>query len=396
MQHHVYTGKFTYQRVRDTIETMLLNGEFAVGDRLPPIRELAGRFGCNYHTVRKGLESLIRDSWLESRNGSGVFVKGGSRTLAAEPTAPGAESVLAVVCHPLMQPNDSRFIASLHDSAEAKGLNLELHTVSSFAQPEKIFDRIALRGCLAVLLPLLRSDDCVEEIAACVGNYPMPFVVGTPFPGLEACCYESPEVFGLSTVRAMRTVFRYAFRLGFRHIALLLPAEETVKTVAHYLMGYADECRRHDRPFDLALCENVPGAMDALLADWERFRGGLSVICYDDEIAVRLYEAARRNGWTIPGDIAVVGLGDTPLAGEANPPLSSVEFPYDYVTRAMVDCALALRTGESSQLTLPVWQGLVVRQSCGGVRRAGSVAEAQKLLEQIRLEIQNEPLEGAK
>ena len=149
MNHYAESGKFAYQRVRSAIETMLTHGELAVGDRLPPIRELAVRFGCNYHTVRKGLESLINDSLLESRTGSGVFVRAGSRTLST-PIPPGAESVLAVICHPPMLPNDSQFIASLHEQAEKRNLNLELHTVTSFSRPERIFDRIAVRGCLAV------------------------------------------------------------------------------------------------------------------------------------------------------------------------------------------------------------------------------------------------------
>lgn len=392
MSCHTRVERFTYQRVRDTIENMLTYGELAIGDRLPPIRELAERFGCNYHTVRKGMESLIREEFLESRSGSGVFVRGGSRTIPTDPAAPGADSALAVVCHPPMSPTDVRFIAALHESAEKREFNLELHTVSSFAGPERIFDRIVLRGCSAILLPLLRSDDHIEEIARCIGKYPVPFVVGTSYPGLERYCYESHEVFGLSTQRAVEMVFLYFLRLGYGNIALLLPAEQAARTVLNYVTGYMEQCKKHDIAIRLELCEQLPGAADALLRKWEKQRGDIALICYDDDIAVRLMESARRAGWEIPGELALTGLGDTPVAAGAMPALSSVTFPFDYVTDAIVDCALALKSGGSAQLKQPVYQELVVRESCGGLRRIGREG-VDRLLKEIRSAIQEQTAE---
>ena len=388
MNHYTEPGKFAYQRVRTAIETMLTHGELTVGDRLPPIRELAVRFGCNYHTVRKGLESLINDSLLESRTGSGVFVRAGSRTLAVT-VPPGAETVLAVICHPPMLPNDSQFIASLHEQAEKRHLNLELHTVSSFSRPDRIFDRIAVRGCLAVLLPLLRSDDNIDEIAGCIGRYPMPFVVGTPFPGLEAYCYESPEIFGLSTSRAVEAEFLYFRALGFNNIVLLLPADEAVRTVSSLITPYMHRCAEAGVPMRLSLAERLPDALDRFLAGMAELRGDLAVICYDDEIAARLIDSARRRNWHVPDDVALIGLGDTSLAAATNPGLTSVVFPYEYVTGSMIDCALALSSGKSAQQHIPVWQPIVIRESCGGAGRVGRET-AKEILEQIRLQLQQE------
>ena len=391
MSRHTWTEEFTYQRVRSTIENMLLHGELTVGDRLPPIRELAKRFGCNYHTVRKGMEALIEKDFLESRNGSGIYVRGGSRTIPANQAAYGAESALAVVCHPPVLPTDVRFIAALHESAERRGLNMELHTVSSFANPGRIFDRILLRGCAAILLPLLRSDDHIAEIAECIGQYSVPFAVGTPYPGLEKYCYESRDVFGLSTQRAVEMVFQYFLRLGYSNIALLLPAEQAAKTVINYISGYMGQCKECDITIRLELCEHLPGFADPLLRKWENLRGDLAVICYDDDIAIRLMESTRRAGWNIPEDLALTGLGDTAAAAGATPPLSSVQFPYDYVTGAIIDRAFALKSGTPVQSRQPVYQELAVRESCGGIRRIGR-RETELLLKNIHVSIKTEHL----
>ena len=56
------------------LKAALDDGEWAVGDRLPPERELAGRYGCSLITVRRALDELSREQRLERTRGRGTFV----------------------------------------------------------------------------------------------------------------------------------------------------------------------------------------------------------------------------------------------------------------------------------------------------------------------------------
>jgi GntR family transcriptional regulator len=65
----------------------ILSGDLAPGQRLPSTRELARRFKLHPNTASAGYRQLEREGWLESRRGSGVFVRTGKDKAGAQPPA---------------------------------------------------------------------------------------------------------------------------------------------------------------------------------------------------------------------------------------------------------------------------------------------------------------------
>ncbi|WP_148251960.1 GntR family transcriptional regulator [Aidingimonas lacisalsi] len=72
-----------YQRVRqprladvitERLEAMLLEGSLKPGQRLPPERELAERFGVSRPSLREAIQKLAARGLLSSRQGGGTFV----------------------------------------------------------------------------------------------------------------------------------------------------------------------------------------------------------------------------------------------------------------------------------------------------------------------------------
>jgi GntR family transcriptional regulator len=56
------------------LKAALDEGEWGIGDQLPPERELAVRYGCSLITVRRALDELTREQRLERTRGRGTFV----------------------------------------------------------------------------------------------------------------------------------------------------------------------------------------------------------------------------------------------------------------------------------------------------------------------------------
>jgi GntR family transcriptional regulator len=64
-----------YQQVIQAVKIETLSGRLRDGDRLPPIRELAKILKLNPNTVAKAYYTLEEDGFVQSRPGSGNWIK---------------------------------------------------------------------------------------------------------------------------------------------------------------------------------------------------------------------------------------------------------------------------------------------------------------------------------
>ena len=64
-----------YRQIADQLRLLIEAGEFPVGARLPPERDLALKLGVSRPSVREALIALEVEGWVEVRMGSGVYVQ---------------------------------------------------------------------------------------------------------------------------------------------------------------------------------------------------------------------------------------------------------------------------------------------------------------------------------
>jgi GntR family transcriptional repressor for pyruvate dehydrogenase complex len=77
-------------RLARRLRTMIRRGDYHVGDRLPPIMDMAKSFGVGHPTVREALKQLETIGMVEIRHGSGVYVIRSDEVLVlASPDYPG-------------------------------------------------------------------------------------------------------------------------------------------------------------------------------------------------------------------------------------------------------------------------------------------------------------------
>lgn len=68
------SGNRLYRQVVEQISQLIESGEYAVGSRLPPERELAERFGVSRPTIREAVIALEAIGKIAVKTGSGMYV----------------------------------------------------------------------------------------------------------------------------------------------------------------------------------------------------------------------------------------------------------------------------------------------------------------------------------
>ncbi|TVY08458.1 FadR/GntR family transcriptional regulator [Paenibacillus cremeus] len=63
-----------YEVIADTLRDQIIQGEWAVGSRLPSVEQLAVLHGVGRSTIREALMSLKAHGWVDVKHGGGTFV----------------------------------------------------------------------------------------------------------------------------------------------------------------------------------------------------------------------------------------------------------------------------------------------------------------------------------
>jgi LacI family transcriptional regulator len=133
-------------------------------------------------------------------------------------------------------------------------------------------------------------------------------------------------------VQGGRTATELLLRKGHRRIGFINTVDP-IPAARGRLTGYQQALAAYDVPFDPQLvhvglnsaAEGFRGAMD-LLQMPER---PTALFCFKDTMAMGVYDAVKKLGLKIPGDIAIVGFDNHELiAAELYPPLTSMELPH--------------------------------------------------------------------
>jgi len=83
MADQVYSErkKYLYSEIVEKIQAMIRNGDFKVGEKIPPERTLAETFRVSRNCIRQAVQALAEKNILESRQGDGTYVRAVDQSL---------------------------------------------------------------------------------------------------------------------------------------------------------------------------------------------------------------------------------------------------------------------------------------------------------------------------
>jgi DNA-binding LacI/PurR family transcriptional regulator len=251
------------------------------------------------------------------------------------------------------------FFAQVIVGASAALEKTDLHLVLSLAMSEhgqrRLQTFLQTRGADGVMVVATRGVDPLIDIAARSG---LPTVfVGLPAHGAP------PYYVDVDNAAGSRTATEHLLRGGRRRIAMITgPLDTAVGRERH--RGYAEALLLAG----LEPCATEPGdfmeasgvaAMRALL----QARPDLdAVVAANDNMAAGALRVLREAGRTVPGDVAVVGFDDMPIAMHTDPKLTTIHQPVQALGRESARMLIELLDGaQPDSFILPT--KIVVRES---------------------------------
>lgn len=250
-------------------------------------------------------------------------------------------------------------LGSIADALTERGYDMLLSRVDAreLDSASRLYN--AGRAAGIVLIGQWRHHDQLNEMA----QHGLPIVVwGAQLPEQRYCTV------GCDNVAGGQLATEHLIATGRRRIAFI--GDTGLPEAAHRLDGYRRALLAHGLPFDEQLCvpasflaEGARHAVQALIARGRPFD---AVFACSDVLAMTAISSLEEQGFSVPGQVAVVGYDDIEMASNFHPPLTTVRQPIEAGGRELVATLLELvEQGASASRLLPTQ--LVVRQSSAAV-----------------------------
>ncbi|MER5352498.1 LacI family DNA-binding transcriptional regulator [Kitasatospora sp. NPDC002551] len=331
----------------------------------PTLEEVAARAGVGRGTVSRVINGSPRVS-EQAREAVGRAVAelgyvpnraaralAGSRTDAVALVVPETEARL------FAEPYFLDIIRGVSAELAAADKQLLLTLIRTEQERQRFEQYLAAQRVDGVLMVSVHRDDPLPDLARELG---LPTVLnGRRSPDEPASYVDSDNV------GAGRSAVEHLAGRGRRRIATITGPPD-MEAARGRLAGYREGLAAAGLPVDELLVATgdftEEGGRRAMTALLERRPDLDAVFAASDVTAVGARAALRAHGLAVPGDVALVGVDDSPMARHLDPPLTSVRQPIEEMGRAMAAALLRQIAGEEaepSRLVLPT--ELVVRES---------------------------------
>ena len=169
---------------------------------------------------------------------------------------------------------------------------------------------------------------------------------------------------------AAQRAVEHLVKLGHEKIACITNAALSYTAAADRMSGYRETLATHDIPYDEALVRygdfNPESGYQQMKDMLLREPLPSAVFVASDVVAIGAKAAIVEAGFNIPGDVAMVGFDDIPLARYLDPPLTTVRLPASELATRASQVLIQLIQGKKPKKKLVLLDSqLIVRRSCG-------------------------------
>ncbi len=256
----------------------------------------------------------------------------------------------------------SDVVRGLSEVAQERGFRLLLHPFEEIGKSEAYVSLVLENRIDGLIVSGPRSDD--EQL-------PRLHKDGFPLVLLGQLNGAGMHFVDVDNTSAAHRAVSHLIQLGHRRIGLITNGPLEYTASADRMQGYRRALQEGDLPYDEDIVrygEFHAGsgfqAMEELLALAEP---PTAAFVASDEVAVGALAALHQHGIRVPGEMAIVGFDDIPVARFLVPSLTTIRLPaYELGVRAADMLIKTIRGEEVAESQVVLRTELVIRESCGG------------------------------
>ena len=344
-------------QIQQQITWLIASGNLNAGDRLPPIRELAGQLGVHMHTIRFAYQRLESEGLVSTRRGRGTIILEHDGKLLTSPDRKMQSNTIGVLI-PDLNPFYLPLLRGMEDaSRDIPSLLLISDTHDNPLIAETIIQQMITKNVDGLIL-VSTGYEWIDP------NANLPPVIFVDEPNVKQ------NVIQFDSEGAGYQATKHLIEHGHTDVALIT-APLIIPQAQSVYRGYLKALREASLPLVDKWIIEMPDfkpssgyqGMKTLL---ETGAHPKAVFAIADILAVGALRAIKAHGLSVPHDIALAGYNDIEFAELLDPPLTTVSIPTYQAGFQAVESLQKLRTGKRlSPPKLILDTELVVRQSCG-------------------------------
>lgn len=351
-------GIVKYRKAAELLRQSILSRKYLPGQRIDTEDVLSNKLNVSRQTIRKAIDLLKKEGLLVSKRGSGTYVNEtqSSRTMT-----------IGVIITYITEYIFPRLLSGIEDVLSTNKYKIIVNATRNSPATERELiseiiknpvDGLIIEGTKTALPnPNISLYNKLHEM-----GIPFVFINGY-YSELKHLTYVRTDDFsgGFQLVK-------YLSGLGHINIAGIFKSDDLQghQRYAGYMHGLLES--------GLPLIEdNVfwynTQTRDFLFNDSEiknvlmsTIKSCSAVVCYNDEIAIRLINMLSASGYIIPDDISIASFDNSTLSGLSRVPITSMNHPKEMLGRIAAQKLLNKINGNSeSSISMP-WD-IVVKES---------------------------------
>lgn len=291
-----------YLIIKNDIQRKIINEKYPLNSKIPSEMELRETYDVSRHTIRQSISELVNDGYLIKVHGSGTYVSdsylekstkkmktiGIITTYLSDYIFP---SIIRGIEEELSKHNYSLMLASTHNNVENERISLEnmlQHEVDGLIiEPTK---SNLLNPNLNYYLDIAEKKIPLLMLHATYDELNAPYI-------------------SMDDVGAGEEATNHLIDLGHKKIAVITKSDDTQGK--NRLKGYINALKSanmtfendHVILFDTEHKDELSHEINNLLASKNPPTG---IVCYNDQVAVRVIEQIELLGLKVPEDISIV------------------------------------------------------------------------------------------